>query len=384
MKFITFGCWNKGDPDNPNLPLNWLYEKINEVINDQKDIEFIMITGDNYYYHHKDEKYDKTLKQLRHIDLSFKGQAGGGSDYCNYTDLKRSFDRLNELDIPIYMCAGNHEYKNHKIVSKDNEESPPTVGPSEPSEPQPGDKIDLIYHEKQLLEVKDGEKTNNHFIVEGELKQKSKEILFYVIDTTNFEDYPVITIPEGKKKLYIFGHVPIISLKHIDKKERVKKGKVKQAEKDEWQCMSKLVKWIHNMELPEKIELYYICADTHNYQEIDITLSNKRVIHQVVVGSGGTFDMDKLGEYKQITQKKDNKYEFIPCKSDKLNNLISHVKLLALTGLHGFCLVDTDTKINHFIPFFNAELGEKILPSKAGKKKTKRKKTKRRKTRRKH
>jgi hypothetical protein len=93
-----------------------------------------------------------------------------------------------------------------------------------------------------------------------------------------------------------------------------------------------------------------------------------------------------LGEHKQITQKKDNKYEFIPCKSDKLNNLISHVKLLALTGLHGFCLVDTDTKINHFIPFFNAELGEKILPSKAGKKKrkkTKKRKKKKKKTRKK-
>ena len=38
----------------------------------------------------EDEIYDKTEKQLRNIDLSFKGQAGGGSDYCNYKDLKRS------------------------------------------------------------------------------------------------------------------------------------------------------------------------------------------------------------------------------------------------------------------------------------------------------
>ena len=113
MKFISFGCWNKGDPDNPNLPLFWLYKKLEEIIKDQK-IDFIMITGDNYYYHHKDEKYDRTEKQLRKIDLSFKKKVGGGSDNCNKADLKASFLKLNQLDVPIIMCAGNHEYKKHK------------------------------------------------------------------------------------------------------------------------------------------------------------------------------------------------------------------------------------------------------------------------------
>jgi hypothetical protein len=92
---------------------------------------------------------------------------------------------------------------------------------------------------------------------------------------------------------------------------------IKKAEKDEWQCMSNLVEWFHNMDLP-KVDLYYMCADTHNYQEIDITLSNNRVIRQVVVGSGGTFDMDMIGERKQIINKQDDKYEFAPFKTSEI------------------------------------------------------------------
>ena len=38
MKFISFGCWNKGDPENPNLPLYWLYEKLNELYTQRKNI----------------------------------------------------------------------------------------------------------------------------------------------------------------------------------------------------------------------------------------------------------------------------------------------------------------------------------------------------------
>ena len=391
MKFISFGCWNKGDPDNPNLPLTWLYEKLNEIIREQKDIDFIMITGDNYYYHHKDEGYDKTEKQLRKIDLSFNNQVGGGSDYCNTDDLKSSFDKLNKVKVPIFMCAGNHEYKEHKVISHDDKEESPAIEepsepskPSKPSEPQSGDKIDLLYHEKELLEKKKGKPTGNRFIVQGEFKQNTQDVLFYVIDTTNFDDKLVITVPANKTKLYIFGHVPILSLKHIDKKERVKKGKTKKAERGEWQCLSTLVQWFYDMKLPERLELYYVCADTHNYQEIDITLSNGRIIHQVVVGSGGTFDMDQFGDRKIITSKKDDKYEFIPCKDEKLDKLIGRVRVLTLTGLHGVCLFDTVKKENHHIPYFDAELGLPIQLSKASAKKKKgRGKKNKRKTKRK-
>tara|TARA_B110000285_G_scaffold158494_2_gene176841 strand:- start:284 stop:1462 length:1179 start_codon:yes stop_codon:yes gene_type:complete len=380
MKFISFGCWNKGDPNNPNLPLFWLYKKLEEII-EQGDINFIMITGDNYYYHHKDEKYDKTGKKLMKLDISFN-QSGGGSDYCLYDDLKTSFEKLNKLNIPIYMCAGNHEYKKHKVVSQDSKLSPPTSKPSEPSEsppskPQPGEKIDILYEERELLESK----TGNHFLIEGEFNRNTSDTVFYAIDTTKTDDFPVIKVPKGKTKLYIFGHVPILSLKHVDKKERVKKGKLKKAEKDEWQCMSKLVEWFHNMDLP-KVDLYYMCADTHNYQEIDITLSNNRVIRQVVVGSGGTFDMDMIGERKQIINKQDDKYEFAPCKSDNLSYLINRVRVLAITGLHAVCLTDTSTNINNFKPYFNAELGTHI-PMKAGLKKRKKKITRKKKKKKK-
>ena len=47
MKFISFGCWNKGDPDDQSLPLYHLLESLKSRLS-IRDIDFVMITGDNY------------------------------------------------------------------------------------------------------------------------------------------------------------------------------------------------------------------------------------------------------------------------------------------------------------------------------------------------
>ena len=48
MKFISFGCWNKGNPKKSEYPINHLLNKLNIFLSTTK-VDFIVITGDNYY-----------------------------------------------------------------------------------------------------------------------------------------------------------------------------------------------------------------------------------------------------------------------------------------------------------------------------------------------
>jgi len=76
MKFISFGCWNKGDPDDLSLPLYHLLKSLRSRLS-ERDIDFVMITGDNYYYHNEAERvrvYPLTeYMELENIRISLEG-----------------------------------------------------------------------------------------------------------------------------------------------------------------------------------------------------------------------------------------------------------------------------------------------------------------------
>jgi hypothetical protein len=145
MKFISFGCWNKGDPDNHHLPLLHILAKLNTRL-ETGDIDFVMITGDNFYYHAEEEAYIPTPhKSIENVPIQIGGSGKGGEDkgedknnpVCDMSLLRRTFDKLNAIGlahgVPIYMCTGNHEYKEHDFVRTDGEDaSPPALKPSEP------------------------------------------------------------------------------------------------------------------------------------------------------------------------------------------------------------------------------------------------------------
>ena len=68
MKFISFGCWNKGNPLRRDLPLFHLISSLEKNIS---SVDFVMVTGDNYY-HHSDDKPYKYIKMNNQIkDKSF-------------------------------------------------------------------------------------------------------------------------------------------------------------------------------------------------------------------------------------------------------------------------------------------------------------------------
>jgi hypothetical protein len=381
MKFISFGCWNKGDPRNPEYPIYHLLNKLDEFLSTTK-VDFIVITGDNYYSNIKKEDPDTKTKytldeikkhpkkvENRYEFQEFKqvtnhiiggGKIGGGKiAYCNLEHLAFVFNELkrisNEYSIPIYMCTGNHEYKKHTIFMSKTEsetESPPVETVRLPFE------YDLSY-ESNLLDIqKDLFKCNKcEFIETGQFVEGGMN--FFVINTEDKIDSNndiIELINQETGKIYIFGHIPILSLKE-------KKGNHLVVNKYLVDLFCRLI---------EGITVTYICADTHNYQDISITFENGALVNQVILGTGGTFELDDITD------------DMTKLNSITLPDKIKQIQIKeAITGMHGFGLFDTDDGSHKFIDFFDTQFGGyKPKRNKKKKRKTKRRSNKRKTKRR--
>ena len=373
MKFISFGCWNKGDPNNPEYPIYHLLNKLVEFLSTTKDIDFIVITGDNYYPNIK-KKYAKEgalediINKPEEVKEDYQWQpfkevinyniSGGGGKkdkvaYCNLNHLEYVFSKLENISdtykIPIYMCSGNHEYKDH-TYTRPKIESPPIERPKNPHE----------YGEHKLLDIqKNLFKCNKCTFIERDIFVEG-DITFFVINTEVNKIYTndniIKFINQATDKIYIFGHIPILSLKE-------KKG-------------NHLVvnKYLVDLfcRLREGITVTYICADTHNYQDISITFENGTLVNQVILGTGGTFELDDITD------------DMTKLNSITLPDKIKQIQIKeAITGMHGFGLFDTDDGSHKFIDFFDTQFGGyKPKRNKKKKRKTKRRSNKRKTKRR--
>lgn len=356
MKFISFGCWNKGDPGDPNYPLYHLLKSLKSRLS-VGDIDFVMITGDNYYYHNDKEKlkgYPFTEDmELENIRISLEGGAEKkdkkvkkDKDSCDLSLLEETFNRINEISdsykVPIYMCSGNHEYKPHTILNKPPKEgSPPVDVVRDPSE-EKKEKEELLDYQKSSLKDSDTKYIEQgRLIIDGDRGEGGP--VFYVINTEKGRLDMTFIEDEGDKHIYIFGHIPILSLNPKPSKGRI------------WDINDYLV--AEFVELgPNNIT--YICADTHNYQDIEIIFQSGKKVRQFVIGSGGTFKMDDLIEDKPTIVEDPKLKEGLPgkIKSINLNK--------ASTGYHGFCVFDTETPLRgnpEFISFFPEDPYDKII-----------------------
>ena len=105
MKFITFGCWNRGEcnMENINNPVSVVMQHIkNDVIKSQRTstpYNFIVVAGDNYY--------PENVNKVK---------------FFNETNLNSGFTCLEQIPIQKYIIFGNHDYsdkynKNETIKS---------------------------------------------------------------------------------------------------------------------------------------------------------------------------------------------------------------------------------------------------------------------------
>ena len=99
----------------------------------------------------KEDYQWQSFKEVINYNISGGGDKKDKVAYCNLNHLEYVFSKLDNISdtykIPIYMCSGNHEYKDHTYTRPKIEsqpiESPPIERPTNPHE----------YGEHTLLDI---------------------------------------------------------------------------------------------------------------------------------------------------------------------------------------------------------------------------------------
>ena len=344
-KFLAVGCWNNGvcDLNNPydnefgvSLVMKRLREDIEFAKNANVPYKELTILGDNYYPPKQD-----------------------GEKILIVSDLESGFNCLAELGISVKIMRGNHEIDNVK-----NLEGCPIL-----------DNQNRIAAESKLMDMVDFEiVSNNHCLCiyldtniytgDEKKKDKSKKSKGKKNKPTTMKDgggfkecYPEKTKENirsevyvkindalkktSKKRIIFFGHVPLIECKSKKGNDLLKLCNDSESIFNDLFTMLDSEHFL-NSDRTQK-EIYYICADTHFYQESDIILSNGLTIHQYVIGTGGA-ELDDPAE-------NDCKKESLPNDYFKLSPFIRDFKLKEVKKTNGYlrCEVTEDGFISDFI-----------------------------------
>jgi hypothetical protein len=281
-KFITFGCWNENccDTDTPVV-------KVLDAVSKEKEIDFFIVNGDNYYPKKEDD-----------------------NKIINKDQLKDSFSMLKDkLSSHIYLLLGNHDVE------------------------QIDDKCEITHFEKNFAQ-------NNNISFPGPdlvmFKEVNKDTLIIMIDTNIYTGEDItcygIIVPELQKlpeltelqklqelqerqksvisnylsynkqfkNIIICGHNPLIGFKNQKIQEKVKSGKKEIKIKGGVDiCNVELYSLLFDVIQPHGIKFYYLCADIHNYQRGVVTITKngeKMNIEQYIVGIGGAHLDDDYNE----------------------------------------------------------------------------------------
>uniref|UniRef100_A0A6C0C7V6 Calcineurin-like phosphoesterase domain-containing protein n=1 Tax=viral metagenome TaxID=1070528 RepID=A0A6C0C7V6_9ZZZZ len=327
--FIAFGCWNNGYCGDKVS--NGLSMVMDALLNEDKNTNKIIVLGDNYYpgsIELKGKDKSKSKSEKSKVSKSEKGKVGKKDKKSKKGDVKikklnrrnlmKGFDCLaqasDSLDAEVYLLTGNHE--TDKLLDDiDVEYTPENIEQNS---------YDCLSLELQKEIVVDNAKFNligweptgfksdssEQLSEEGYFDIKHTDSMMYIyLDTNIYEDEANVCgldqdilrrnvqrkiiielIKHPGKSVTFFGHVPLFTC-------RLKKG-----ENIGSLCNNSelIFKDIFNHSKISKLLLntkyvYYICADTHYYQQSMITLTNGLVLTQYIVGTGGA-DLDVHSE----------------------------------------------------------------------------------------
>jgi hypothetical protein len=333
MKFIHFGCWNKGNCDisNPgSQPVSAVMASIKKYIENEEDKPtFITVAGDNYYPDNK-----------------------GKIKTQNYDNFKSGFDCLVNLgDIHKYIIFGNHDYDDVYVNNR--------AFINNPNFKQTDISCVNVKSQLELLN------NNSNFTVFNNVLhnfEASTKKLVIMIDSNIYVNTPKIhcykyvfneggenkekTIEEirnlqlgqvrdiisscAPEEIIFIGHQPIIycrtrSDNHI-------------------QYLENFITFFNNLKsVINDIPIKYFCADIHFFQQGTIELLEHGLkIEQYIIGTGGTYHCDKI------------------CKLDKLvndpirmNDLISY-KITDQKQEYGYLIYDNGNVEFKEVPFKTA------------------------------
>lgn len=329
-RFIHFGCWNRGgcnmqEKEENQTNLTKVMVRLNEVVNNKNNqdnnednVDFLIISGDNYYPDKK--KIKGTDKKVKTID---------------FKNLKSGFECLPK-NLKKYILLGNHELEKIKLDEAGPEcqvlslqqnyrsENKNNIIFEDPSIPR-----DIIMHttigdDNALTVIIMLDTTmydNDYNTLDSEDENVEKLLVCYKeLYNINSQDITIQDIQKNQeqrvsklmdqlvnnkeikiKNIIVVGHHPIISGKSKYKED----GKIK----TKFDCMNLLLdvyyKNIYQPLQERNINFYYFCADLHLYQTGLIKYQDL-VINQYISGTGGA-ELDQY-VHKDDTAKKCSNY----------------------------------------------------------------------------
>jgi hypothetical protein len=324
-RFIHFGCWNKGGCNKEEIEekqtnLTKVMVKLNEVVNstnsNEDDVDFLIISGDNYYPDKK--KIKGTDKKVKTIDL---------------INLQSGFECLPK-NLKKYILLGNHELEKIKLDESGPECQVLSLQRKYKSEnniifEDPSSSSDVIMHTTMgddnaltVIIMLDTTMYDNDYNTSDSKENLEKLLVCYkelynipLEDNSTIQDIQqnqqqrvsklideLVNNKEIKiKNIIVVGHHPIISGKSKYKDD----GKIK----TKFDCMNLLLdvyyKNIYQPLQERNINFYYFCADLHLYQTGLIKYQDL-VINQYISGTGGA-ELDQY-VHKDDTPKQCSNY----------------------------------------------------------------------------
>ena len=353
-KFIHFGCWNKGhcsgNPSADKDPINGVFSSMNNYIANNKEVEFVIVAGDNYYpdKEKKVEKLEGKEKSKEKGEKSEKGEKGEKSKEkktkkINEDNLISGLKCLSNLKKETYLLWGNHDvelldeckiittqqeyYKSHNKIHVFDFESDlfnvvdttlfiyldTTIYDDKNEDPDYACYKHLLPKDTPTTDI-----TKN--LLQNLQKERVERILNKVLHHTKTTTKTTTTKRKRNaiENIVCVGHHPIVCFKN--KKESV-----------QLLSMPSLMNFIYGTIYSKgsDIKYYYLCADLHQYQPGVIKINDEMTINQYISGTGGA-DLDD-----EVSVGEENKAEIF-FMDDKKTKIPAEYTMTESKSEHGF------------------------------------------------
>jgi hypothetical protein len=273
-KFITFGCWNK----NGCSPTSGL-ANVMEMARAEPNVDFFLVNGDNYYP-------DKT---------------DDGDKVVNRSELICGMDRLNQItDKEIFVLLGNHDIETIRAdcetiaLEKEFVDTANLAAGFEKMHlPMDLTMFKYLPEQNTMIIMIDsniyaGENPTcyNEIIRQVELPHDDTDRIAYLqLKQTDLIEKAIRN--KHYTNIVICAHHPLIGFKNQTLKSKHGRSKVKGG-LDMYGVP--LYELLYNTIRNHSDNVFYICADIHNYQNGIVRIDDME-IRQIIAGTGGA-DLD--------------------------------------------------------------------------------------------
>lgn len=275
LKIAVFGCWNNGCDKNSGQ------KSVSDLIKtNESKYEFMVILGDNYY------AKKKTLVDMPHIKIKVK--------LSNLEEAKNGFECLEQIKLEKKIIMGNHDVEDSMDKSCSVLKAQLKLPWYDVKFPFGYDLYYLYHKEKTNTfetilfiyldttlysnEFENLDKDKNYCYKSvldksfNTLKQEQNHFLIQILENMISND--ILNI----NNVILFGHEPLFTFK-----EKEKDGIKKTSNIVNTELLSILFEF--KIKHPN-INLNWICADYHIYQNSEIIFEDKK-ISQLIFGTGG-------------------------------------------------------------------------------------------------